>query len=102
MRQRLSRLPDIPIFGRVTESQFSPQISILRVSLRSFMRVHIFDVEHGECNALETPSGELILIGVGHNSSTNWRPSSWLKQRRQRPSWIILSNLDRDHLSDLP
>lgn len=66
------------------------------------MRIHIFDVEHGECNAIETPSGDLVLIGVGHNSTTNWRPSNWLHQRNQRPSWIVLSNLDRDHLSDLP
>lgn len=66
------------------------------------MRVHIFDVEHGECNAIETPSGHLLLIGVGHNSVTGWRPSSWLAARGQRPACIVLSNLDRDHLSDLP
>lgn len=66
------------------------------------MRVHIFDVEHGECSAIETPSGELILIGAGHNSSTNWKPSDWLKNRNQRPHCLVLSNLDRDHLSDLP
>jgi len=65
-------------------------------------RIHIFDVDHGECNAIETPSGDLVLIGVGHNSSTNWRPSNWLKQRNQKPHCIVLSNLDRDHLSDLP
>ncbi len=66
------------------------------------MRVHIFDVEHGECSAIETPSGELILIGAGHNSSTNWRPSNWLRQRQQKPHCLVLSNLDKDHLSDLP
>lgn len=65
------------------------------------VRVHIFDVEHGECNAIETPSGDLMLIGVGHNSTSGWRPSTWLLQRNQRPSCIVLSNLDRDHLSDL-
>lgn len=64
-------------------------------------RIHIFDVEHGECNAIETPSGELVLIGAGHNASTNWRPSNWLRQRNQRPHCLVLSNLDRDHLSDL-
>jgi beta-lactamase superfamily II metal-dependent hydrolase len=66
------------------------------------MRVNIFDVEHGECNIIETPSGELILIGTGHNSSTDWRPSTWLKNRNQKPHCLVLSNLDRDHLSDLP
>ena len=69
---------------------------------RNRMLVHVFDVEHGECNAIETPSGDVVLIGVGHNSTTNWRPSGWLRRRNQRPSWIVLSNLDRDHLSDLP
>jgi len=64
-------------------------------------RIHIFDVEHGECSAIETPSGKLILIGAGHNASTNWRPSNWLRQRNQRPHCLVLNNLDRDHLSDL-
>lgn len=66
------------------------------------MKVHIFDVEHGECNIIETPTGHIIMIGVGHNDSTGWRPSNWLKQRSQSPHCIVLSNLDRDHLSDLP
>src|SRR4051794_2763020 len=66
------------------------------------MKVHIFDVEHGECSVIETPTGELILIGAGHNSTTGWRPSSWFRQRNKRPSWVVMTNLDRDHLSDLP
>ncbi|WP_148202546.1 hypothetical protein [Syntrophus aciditrophicus] len=65
------------------------------------MKIHIFDVEHGECNAIETPSGHLFLIGTGHNSSTNWRPSTWVSWRNQRPHCIVLTNLDKDHLSDL-
>lgn len=70
--------------------------------MTAMMKIHIFDVEHGECNIVETPTGHLIMIGVGHNDSTGWRPSSWLKQRNQTPHCIVLSNLDRDHLSDLP
>jgi beta-lactamase superfamily II metal-dependent hydrolase len=65
------------------------------------MKVHIFDVEHGECSAIETPTGELVLIGLGHNSSTGWRPSAWARARGQRPSQVVLTNLDRDHLSDI-
>jgi beta-lactamase superfamily II metal-dependent hydrolase len=65
-------------------------------------KIHIFDVEHGECNIIETPTGHLIMIGVGHNDNTSWRPSAWLKQYNQTPHCIVLSNLDRDHLSDLP
>ncbi len=70
--------------------------------MNAIMKIHIFDVEHGECNIIETPTGHLIMIGVGHNDSTGWRPSSWLKQHNQTPHCIVLSNLDRDHLSDLP
>lgn len=70
--------------------------------MNTMTRIHIFDVEHGECNAIETPSGDLILIGVGHNSTTNWRPSNWLQQRKEIPHCIVLSNFDEDHLSDLP
>lgn len=69
---------------------------------RNGMVLHVFDVEHGECNVIETPSGDIVMIGVGHNSTTNWRPSDWFRSRNLRPSWIVLSNLDRDHLSDLP
>lgn len=66
------------------------------------MRVHIFDVEHGECNVIETPNGKTILIGAGHNSTTNWRPSRWFNQNRLPLTCVVLTNLDRDHLSDLP
>lgn len=66
------------------------------------MKVHIFDVEHGECNIIETPTGHIMMIGAGHNSSTNWRPSNWLKARGQFPHFFVFSNLDNDHLSDLP
>jgi beta-lactamase superfamily II metal-dependent hydrolase len=66
------------------------------------MQVHIFDVEHGECNIIETPTGHTILIGAGHNSSTNWRPSDWLQNKGLGLTHAILNHLDEDHLSDLP
>lgn len=66
------------------------------------VKVHIFDVEHGECNIVETPTGNILMIGAGHNSSNSWRPSNWLKLRGKSPDFLVLSNLDRDHLSDLP
>jgi beta-lactamase superfamily II metal-dependent hydrolase len=65
------------------------------------MRIHIFDVEHGECSAIETPSGDLILIGLGHNSSTGWRPSAWVRAQGKSVARAVLTNLDRDHLSDI-
>ncbi len=66
------------------------------------MRVHIFDVEHGECNLIETPNGKNILIGAGHNSSTDWRPSQWLTQNSLPLTCFVLTNMDKDHMSDLP
>lgn len=65
------------------------------------MRIHIFDVEHGECSLIETPSGHNIMIGAGHNSATNWRPSDWLRQNNLRLHKYIINHLDEDHLSDL-
>lgn len=70
--------------------------------MNTMTRIHIFDVEHGECNIIETPNGYTILIGVGHNSTTDWRPSKWFNQRKLSPTCVVLSNLDGDHLSDLP
>ena len=70
--------------------------------MNTMTKIHIFDVEHGECNIIETPTGHLIMIGVGHNDSTSWRPSNWLKSRSQSPHLVVFSNLDSDHLSDLP
>jgi len=65
-------------------------------------RVHVFDVEHGECNIIETPTGRTIMIGAGHNGTTGWRPSAWLANRRLPLTKMVLTNLDRDHASDLP
>lgn len=66
------------------------------------MKIHIFDVEHGECNIVETPLGGAIMIGTGHNSSSDWRPSQWLRSKNLPLTTIVLSNLDEDHVSDLP
>lgn len=65
------------------------------------MIVHVFDVEHGECIVVESPNGSTILIGAGHNASTNWRPSQWFAQRGVAPTAVVLSNLDSDHFTDL-
>ena len=58
-------------------------------------------MEHGACASVHTPSGHLILLDCGHNSTTNWRPSSWLASQGVRPELLIVSNLDEDHVSDL-
>lgn len=66
------------------------------------MELRIFDVEHGQCSHIITSTNRHILIDAGHNSTTNWRPSTYL------PDWnvshidnLIISNFDEDHASDL-
>jgi len=66
------------------------------------MLVHVFDVEHGSCNAVVAPSGELLLIGCGHNATTGWRPTVWIHQRGLEVTNLTIDNLDEDHVSDLP
>lgn len=66
------------------------------------MEVHIFDVEHGNCAAVITPSGKLMMIDCGHNDSTGWRPSKWVAARRQAVSCLTVTNFDEDHVTDLP
>lgn len=66
------------------------------------MEVHIFDVEHGGCAAVITPSGRLMLIDAGHNDTTGWRPSQWVAARRQPIACQVITNFDEDHVTDLP
>ena len=63
--------------------------------------IHIFDVEHGACNVIETPTNKLIMIDCGHNSSTNWRPSDWILQNSFSITNLTIANIDEDHVSDL-
>jgi beta-lactamase superfamily II metal-dependent hydrolase len=65
------------------------------------MKVHIFDVEHGSCNVIQTPNGKLIMIDCGHNTSTGWRPSNWILSNGLSISNLAISNIDEDHVSDL-
>jgi beta-lactamase superfamily II metal-dependent hydrolase len=66
------------------------------------MKVHVFDVEHGNCSLIEFPSGEYMMIDCGHNSSTDWRPSNWLSARGGELTNLTITNFDEDHVSDLP
>lgn len=67
-----------------------------------FTRIHIFDVEHGACNVIDTPNNKILMIDCGHNSSTRWRPSSWIVQNRLSITNLTIANIDEDHVSDLP
>ena len=66
------------------------------------MEITIFDVEHGACSLIKFPNGQTMLIDCGHNTSNDWRPSHWLKQQGIRISNLTISNMDEDHVSDLP
>jgi len=66
------------------------------------VQVDIFDVEHGFCAAIQSPSGRLMLVDCGHNSTTGWRPSTWLGPARPRVDTLVITNADEDHVSDLP
>lgn len=66
------------------------------------MQIDIFDVEHGFCAAIRSPYGRLMLIDCGHNSTTGWRPSTWVSSAHLRVDNLTITNVDEDHASDLP
>ena len=66
------------------------------------MKIQIFDVEHGGCALLTADTGSRILIDCGHNGTTGWRPSTYLRQLGVRHlENLIITNYDEDHASDL-
>jgi len=66
--------------------------------------LRIFDVEHGACAMLALPDGGLAMIDSGHNDTTGWRPSSFIRHTLGRTflDHLFIQNFDNDHLSDLP
>src|SRR5262249_30177290 len=67
------------------------------------MVLRIFDVEHGACAMLAGPNDAMAMIDCGHNSSTGWRPSEFLRNEvgRSYLDYLLITNPDQDHLSDL-
>lgn len=64
--------------------------------------LEIFDVEHGQCSLITFASGAHMLIDCGHNSSSNWRPSTMLTNRGiTHLDQLMITNYDEDHASDL-
>ncbi len=67
------------------------------------MKLEIFDVEHGQCALLTGDDGARLMLDCGHNTSTNWRPSTHLKSLGVTAlDWLVVTNYDEDHVSDLP
>lgn len=67
------------------------------------MLLRIFDVEHGACAMIGAPNEALAMIDCGHNSSTGWRPSTFIPSKlgRAHIDYLLITNADQDHLSDL-
>jgi beta-lactamase superfamily II metal-dependent hydrolase len=67
------------------------------------MILRVFDVEHGACAMLTGPNNALAVIDCGTNSSTGWRPNTYIRQTLQRTQveYLLITNVDQDHISDL-
>jgi beta-lactamase superfamily II metal-dependent hydrolase len=67
------------------------------------MVLRVFDVEHGACTMLAGPTDAIAMIDSGHNSTTGWRPSTYLRDKLGRSylDYLLITNADQDHLSDL-
>lgn len=68
------------------------------------MRLTIFDVEHGACALIQSPNnGRIALIDCGSNSSTNWNPADYVKNKlgRQLVDYLLITNADQDHYANL-
>jgi len=66
--------------------------------------LRVFDVEHGACALMVSPTGERIaMIDSGHNTATGFRPSAFisLSLKRTTLDYLFITNADQDHLSDL-
>lgn len=70
----------------------------------STMHLAIFDVEHGACAMLTSSNTDRIaMIDSGHNATTGWRPSSFIKNNlgKTHLDYLFITNPDQDHMSDL-
>jgi beta-lactamase superfamily II metal-dependent hydrolase len=68
------------------------------------LALRVFDVEHGACAILVSPTGERIaMIDCGHNATSGWRPSTYIRHTLNRThlDYLFVTNADQDHLSDL-
>jgi beta-lactamase superfamily II metal-dependent hydrolase len=72
------------------------------------MILKIWDVEHGACAMVTHRSdygveGRLAMIDSGDNSSTGWKPSTYIKHYLNRGvlDYLFVTNADLDHISDL-
>lgn len=66
------------------------------------MKISIFDVQHGGCALVTSSNGLHLLVDCGHNTSTNWHPSTYLPENGvSEIECLAITNYDEDHASDL-
>jgi len=66
------------------------------------MKIEIFNVEHGACALLTDNLGQRMMIDCGHNTSSGWKPGSYLHSlgvTYLHKLWI--TNYDEDHVSGI-
>ena len=67
------------------------------------MEFTIFNVTHGFCAYLVADNRNVMLFDCGHNETTGFRPSAYLKACGCTGiEHLVISNFDQDHISDLP
>ncbi|MGY4333301.1 beta-lactamase superfamily II metal-dependent hydrolase [Bradyrhizobium sp. LB7.2] len=66
------------------------------------MILELFDVEHGACALLTTSNHRYVMIDCGTNTTTGWKPGTYLKSRGiTRLDQLIISNYDEDHVAGI-
>ena len=67
------------------------------------MRLEIFDVEAGACALLTADNGTRLMIDCGQNTSTGWRPGTYLLQQGTSTlEMLAITNYDEDHARGAP
>lgn len=63
----------------------------------------IFDVEHGNCAFIQTPSGETMMLDCGHMADFSPAEFVWLNDwvNEDRLEKLVISHPDEDHISDI-
>jgi beta-lactamase superfamily II metal-dependent hydrolase len=64
------------------------------------MRIDIHNVGHGHCSVITCPNGAKIMLDCGYQADPGWFPS--ITYGGQRVALLAFTNLDEDHVEDLP
>lgn len=63
------------------------------------MKLDIFDVGHGACSLLTSPSGQRVMIDCASNARTGWQPGEHLRRIGAKSlDALVVTNYDEDHV----